>query len=568
MKLKASTSRKLRYGGVTAVLTALIIAVVIIFNVGFSALAQKFLWYADLTPELIFTLSDNCLDLMENGDPTFENSSSPIKALNEHRAARKAADPNFKDEELMIEIVFCDDPDAWESNAAQRYVYETAKQLESEYPEYIKVSTVNIIWNPSAVKQYEGVSQTSVIIRYDLPDEDPRPEYRVRALTDFYVFNTDDTTEEPWAYNGEKIMVAAILAVTRADAPIACITTNHGESFEDTELLMTLDTAGFRVQALNLAEEEIPESCRLIVVYNPKSDFAVAGMPLANGQFTTVDETKKLETFLDGTNSLMVFMAPGDPLPEFEEYLAEWGIQYNRLEKDGATYPYMVQDTSQSLTVDGFSIKADYYLQGLGGKLTEQLRKRTSVSPAMIFQNAMPISFSEEYDPVHYVDEEDSSIQYDYATRSVDGHYRSIYNVFTTSENAIAVANGEEVAKATAAEPFKLMTVSVEDRSTQESNYTSVNEASYVIACGSPEFASQALLQSNAYGNNAFLEYALRTIGQEPVPVGLTFKPFGDTTIDTVTTSEATQYTVVLTVVPALAALVTGVVIIVRRKHR
>ena len=58
MKLKASTSRKLRYGGVTAVLTALIIAVVIVVNVIFSALSQKFLWYADLTPELLFTLSD------------------------------------------------------------------------------------------------------------------------------------------------------------------------------------------------------------------------------------------------------------------------------------------------------------------------------------------------------------------------------------------------------------------------------------------------------------------------------------------------------------------------------
>ena len=563
MKLKASTSRKLRYGGVTAVLTALIIAVIIVVNIIFSALAQKFLWYADLTPELLFTLSDNCLDLMENGDPTFENSTNaPLKMVDQYREERRAADPNFKNEDLMIEITFCDDPDVWESNTAQKYVYETARQLESEYPEYIKVDTVNIIWNPSAVTKYEGVSQTSVIIKFGT-------EYRVRAIRDFYVFNTDEATdEEPWAYNGEKIMVAAILAVTRADSPIACLTVNHGEVFTDTELLMTLDTAGFQVRTLNLAEEEIPENCRLIVVYNPKDDFKVAGLPLANGQVTTVDETQKLDEFLDGTNSMMVFMSPGNPLPEFEEYLAEWGIQYQRLEENGTYYPYMIQDTSQSLTVDGFSIQGNYYTQGLGGKMTEQLRERTAVSPMMVFQNAMPITFSEEFDPVHYVDEEDSSIEYDYATYSVDGHYRSIYNVFTTSEKAIAVANGNEVAKATKAEPFKLMTVSVEDRSTQESNYTTVNEASYVIACGSPEFASKSLLQSNAYGNNAFLEYALRTIGQEPVPVGLTFKPFGDTTIDTVTTSEATQYTVVLTVVPALAALVTGVVIIVRRKHR
>ena len=76
------------------------------------------------------------------------------------------------------------------------------------------------------------------------------------------------------------------------------------------------------------------------------------------------------------------------------------------------------------------------------------------------------------------------------------------------------------------------------------------------------------MLQSNSYGNTDFLLTALRAIGREPVPVGLMFKPFADDTIDTVTTSEATQYTVVLAVVPLLASIITGAVIIIRRKHR
>ena len=59
-----------------------------------------------------------------------------------------------------------------------------------------------------------------------------------------------------------------------------------------------------------------------------------------------------------------------------------------------------------------------------------------------------------------------------------------------------------------------------------------------------------------------------RAIGQEPVPVGLDPKPFADYTIDVITSSEATQYTVVLSVVPAVVALVTGIVVIVRRKNR
>ena len=93
MKLKSGSSRKLRYGGVTLALTTLILAVVIIVNVIFTALAQKFLWYADLTPELLFTLSDNCVDLIANGDDTYEQSFSPIEMVDKARAEKRAADP-------------------------------------------------------------------------------------------------------------------------------------------------------------------------------------------------------------------------------------------------------------------------------------------------------------------------------------------------------------------------------------------------------------------------------------------------------------------------------------------
>ena len=83
-----------------------------------------------------------------------------------------------------------------------------------------------------------------------------------------------------------------------------------------------------------------------------------------------------------------------------------------------------------------------------------------------------------------------------------------------------------------------------------------------------PAFAASEFLQSNAYGNTTFLEYAFRTVGQESVPVGLTFKTLNDSTMDTVTTKDATQYTVVLTIVPIVIALGAGVVVLIRRKNR
>lgn len=567
MKMKASTSRKLRYGGITAVLTALIVAGVIIFNVIFSALAGKLRWYVDLTPELLFTVSDECLNLLENGDESFSNSASPIKKLDELRAEKRAADPNFKDEDLMIDITFCDDPDAWlYDNALKRYVYDTALQLQAEFPDHIRVKTCNIVWNPTAVSKYGQVTQSSVIVECGT-------EFRTRSLNEFYL--TDSGADSPWAYNGEKIFAAMILAVTRAESPIACITTNHGESVPE-ELVLTLINAGYKIHPLDLAETSdtdpdynpIPEDCRLMVVFNPQSDFMV------KDGVSEVDEIERLEKFLDGTNSMMVFMSPEltTPLTNFESYLEEWGIAYDRhtTQEGGQTtyHPYMVKDSSQSLTVDGFTVVGEYYEQGFGGKVTATMRENTATPPTMVFPKAMSISFSSQFTPQHYVDSEDSSISYDYATSSADGTYRSIYDVFVSSDKAVAMANGQEVERATAINPLKLMTISVEERNTQENDYDVLSEASYVIACGTTDFASANILQSPSYGNNAFLEYALRTIGHEPVPVGLKLKPFGDYTIDTITTKEATQYTVVLSVVPAVLALGCGIVILVRRKNK
>jgi len=572
MKLNVKNSRKLRYGGVTAALTALIIAGVIIVNVIFSALAGKFLWYTDLTPELLFTLSDDCITLLRDGDPNPEYADilSPIEKLDEIRAEKRAADPNFKDEDLMIDIIFCDDPDIWKySNDLQRYVYDTALQLQAEFPDYIRVKNINIVWNPTAVSQYGAVNPTSVIVECGT-------EFRTRSLSSFYL--TDSSAEAPWAYNGEKTFASLILAVTRAESPIACLTTNHGETVSATmPLVQTLITAGYQIHLLDLSKDEIPEDCRLMVVFNPQKDFMV------RDGINEVDEIERLEKFLDGTNSLMVFMAPitrtedgkiksTERLDNFEDYLEEWGIQYDRHEstEDGKSYPYMIKDPTQSLNYDGgYAFFANYYTAGgLGTAMNKELLEM-KIPPKMVFSNAMSISYSSQFTPSHRTDPNDSSKEYDCAVSSADGTVRTIYDVFVSSENAVATANGKEIAKATAQNPLKLMTVSIEDRyETEQGDLASINQASYVIACGSIDFAAEDLLQSTSYGNNAFLEYSLRTIGHEPVPVGLVPKPFGDTTIDTVTTAAATRYTVILTVVPAVLALGAGIFILVRRKNR
>ena len=564
--------RKFRYASTSAALTALIIAAIIVFNIIFSALGSKFLWYVDLTPELVFTLTDECFDLIENGDDTFENSSSPIEMVDKFREENKAynaenglkkGDAGYRDEELMIRIIFCDEIDAIEAEYFRKLVYNTALELEVEFPEYIEVVNYNVVRNPSAVSLYKKTANdyippSSVIVTCG-------SEYRIFDIRSFYTFEST-SSDTPWAYNAEKKFAAGILAVTRAESPIACVVNNHGESLPSTAFVSSLEDAGYEVEYLNLAKEEIPTNCRLLVVCNPQSDFMVAD------GISPVDEIEKLDKFLDATNSLMVFMSPESPvLSNFEEYLEEWGIIFDRYTDNvtGITYPKLISDSSNAAVgdVSGYTIFSEYVTEGMGATITDNMRD-VQVPPPVVFKNAMPITFSPLYELTRNENGEDATKSYNYASYYVDGVRRSIFDVFTTSSEAVAYANGSIVSRATENEPLKLMTVSVEERETQESNYSTVNESSYVIACASTEFLSHTLLDASSYGNNDVLLSACRAIGQEPVPVGLDPKPFADSTIDTITSKAATTYTVVLTIIPAVIALVVGIVIITRRKNR
>ena len=310
----------------------------------------------------------------------------------------------------------------------------------------------------------------------------------------------------------------------------------------------------------DLTKEEIPEDCRLMIIFEPKSDFVVAD------GLSDKDELKKIDEYLENDNALMVFMSSSitTPLNNLEEYLEEWGIAFNREQEGSSYYPYRVQDLNNCFDDYGFSVKGQYVTYGLGNKISSPIRED---GKTMVFHNAMPISYSNNVSIAGYRDSEDGPVLGNYGKLSDDGQYRDVYDIFVSSKGAKALANGR--GNPNLGSPLKLMTVSVQDRSVQEdsSGIGFTNDASYVIACGCPEFVSDAALEGS-YGNSDFLSYTLRTVGHEPVPIGLTFRWFGDYTIDIIETKDIRTYTIVLTFIPAILSLGVGIVVLVRRKNR
>ncbi len=568
MKINGKGARR----GMWLALTALVIALVILLNAGAWILSRRRLLYGDLTSEGLYTLTQPTVSLLDQ-----------IFTQAEDRRASTGEEP------VKVKIIFCKDPDLLEADTASRYVYYTARSLEKRFPEQISVSTVDVWKNPSAVddyrtNSYSSIYQSNVIVASG-------SEFRIHTIRSFFTFSSS-TDEEPWAYNGEKQFVRAILAVTRAESPICAITVNHGEPFgteagrsEYSAFLNALRGAGYEIVYLDLEREAIPENCRLILTFDPQSDFTSGGY-LTDGN----SELAKLDAFLESAYSYMIFVDADTPyLPNLEEFLEDWGIAFARY-RDPADSTrvisnYQVVSQSGSIDSEGIALLAGYETEGLAKSITSGMRE-SGAAPKVVFGNVMPIRYASSYEPIYQKADADSgTAAYIYGRYYKNNHSRAIYDIFTAPDAGDCYARavdelGNEVTDS--AGGYRLMTITRESRTVGEGKgYTTVNESSYVCAFGSTEFADNRLLDGNSYGNIDVLLQTTRLIGREISPVGLTFKPFYESKIGetnaSAATVEVTEYynakvytawTVTLAILPGLTFLALGTVVLVRRRFR
>ena len=509
---KTAISRRFRYGSLSVVLTVCVIAVVVMVNVIFQTLATRYAWFIDMTASGTFTLSDDCRDYV---------ADSIIPLID--------ADNAGLSEKQMIRIIFCDDEVAWEEEPVQQYLLSTAKELEKAFPAHIKVEYINIWNHPSLVKKYKVFADTNVVIAYG-------DKHVLRPLNDFYVFNSADT-ETPIAYNGEKSLATGILHVAQRETPKAYLTVNHGETLYDNSFLNLLTDAGYRFDYLDLMNFEIPDDCELLVTYNPTKDFAI------NDGISVKDEIVKLDAYMQAGGAYMVFVNSdtfvAGSFVNLETYLEGWGIDFMHSEEAGIEHCYTIKDTSQSLSVDGYTLLGNYTTNPRGASIAQE----AGYNP-VVFAGATCISPAQNF------------------TANDDGTYASgtctLSPILTSGENAQAWAGGKAVANASADNPFIMMTLS--EKKVE-------GGTGYLLACTSTKFADEDALHSPVYGNQSVLLASIETIGNDRIPTSLTSKPFADSTIDTITVAQKTYITVLLATVPALICAVAGTIVLIRRKH-
>ncbi len=602
--MKNGNGRFVRRSAATVV-TVCAVALVLVLNIVFGALCSENLWFIDLTPEGGYnvyteTTSDRkTVRMYTLMDETVDFVGYVIDRANERRG---------EEEPVHVDIIFCAAPDILKRSDEMRYVYYTALNLQKEFPETISVSHRDVWNNPSSVDMYRStdysnIYQTNIIVASG-------SEFRISSLNSYYTYDSESDMSKPVAYNGQKMFARQILDVTGAEAPICCLTTNHGEVFgkeeyawekrgswpEYNEFVNVIEGAGYEIRYLDLEKEEIPENCRLILSFDPNEDFRSA---YGSDGENRSSEILRLDAFLEKSYSFMVFTDADTPsLPNLEEYLEFWGIEmmhYDGKDAEGkeTEASYRVEDFGNRLNGTGSVFSAEYAKgRGLGTAVISDILS-TSAMPTVVFGNARPLDFSDTFESRYVMGDEANGVEaYKYVFSEKDGGNRQAFDMFLagsseTPASVHATVNGEDLTDKDG-NPFgvgtgvyKVMTLSSQMRREGEGmGYSNVDKTTYVCVVGSTDMVKDEILGTTAYGNTDILLSTLRYIGKDVNPVGLSFVPMHDPTMDLTvadasgkeaalfTEKQLTDMAVALIAIPTVLIAAVGVVVLVRRRAR
>ncbi len=499
--------RRLKFGAFAVGLTAAVVALIVIINAIFSALAVKFGWFVDMTKEKMYGVTEQTENLLRDYNGTSEFS---------------------------ISIVFCMYADQLDSSSETLLVHNLAKQYAERF-DFINVEYVDIVNHPDAVDKYLATSvsrpkTTSVyLVKNDLKNSaEEKKQSEIYSIASFYTADTE--TNEIWAFNGEMKLTAGILKLV-GDSPIAYFVTGHGESTENSAMWSMFEDAGYEVKNIDLSKDSLEDAAKVMIINCPKTDYF--------GANDTVNEVKKVSDFINNFGGLMVFLDPAaGALPELEALLGEWGIAFERSQ---------IRDFSNSLSTDGTEIVAEYTASGTGSQLTTTLRGLES-SPKAVFNNAMPINFTYTLGTEGYY------------TQIYGGSSREVSAVFTTSSEKTAEIlplTGGDAVKG----KYNLMTITVDSRMIENERHSG-----YVLAAGTAAFANDKYIGGRQYANRDVIYNVMKVFAKKTVPVDIDLKPFEDESLS-ITKAQANRLTVLYTVVPAIVVFAVGIVVYTRRRY-
>ncbi len=489
----------------SAVVTALVIATVMVFNALLYTIVQVFGLQLTYTDENDYSLSGNT-------DALFADAIAEGK---------------------RVKISFCMAEEEVKVHSTGAEVYITAKNFAERYPEFIELDFINIITrqdkdgNLVNLSKYKTdmqgnetpIYKTSVIF-------ESGSNYRVvtDAVTSagFATFFNLDSSLYVTSYNGEEVMASMAAWVTASEHKKAYFTQRHGET-ADVAFSNLLACAGYYVDVIDLRRERVPDDADLLVISNPTSDFEAARE--GSDIYTEID---RLEAYINRGGNLYVALDPYvKKLTVLEGFLAKHGIVFSVTEgESGKPIRNMIRDSRNAITADGFTLVAEYSDDALANTISNRVSSYSDGS--VIIREVSALELSGNARPI-LTSSAASTLEAGGKVVSTEGRYTIAACAEVTADNG---------------------------------------QTSRIFVIPSVYLAVSDALIAKGYSNKDFVYSLFEDFyGVEGMPYGCKPVVYSSSTLENLTLGTARLYTVIAMLIPASIAAC-GAVIIVRRRNR
>lgn len=251
--MNKKTSTALRHGGYSLILTVLLLAVLIVLNLGIG-----------LLPAQYTTFSGEAMNLYEISD----TSRDVMKGLKTDVTVYIVANKDNTDNTYL-----------WIKNYVERY---------ADLSSHLKVKEIDPVLYPNFLSSYTeetlSAAQTHLVIKNEVTGR-----ARVIPYSNLYfsLYSTEEMAyyymlygyypENPTYFHVESSLLTGIDYVTMAKLPTLYYTSGHGEITLDSTILSLFDSESIAATELPLATvKEIPADADAVLIYCPTKDFTTS----------------------------------------------------------------------------------------------------------------------------------------------------------------------------------------------------------------------------------------------------------------------------------------------------
>lgn len=312
----------LRRGGFSILITALFLAVIIVFNILVSALSDRFSLEYDLSADKQSTVTKENVEYIKN----ISNDINIIVCAAEESYVSAAA--YVAQQMYSISSDYSD-------------YYNQSLRFIKKYPEYnkrISLEFIDMYSDSQFAEIYskysnESISYGDIIVSANVENDGAVTErHKVLSFKDVYKL-TEDSDSSYYAMYGlgaaytitgnniESALSGAIEYVIGVDKNAVLLTGHSPETVDAyyTAYEELLTSNNFNVESLDATSiNSLPEKCDVAVIIQPDTDFSASELELLNDFLYNNGELRKTLIYVGG--------AAGKSLPNLNEFLSDWGI--------------------------------------------------------------------------------------------------------------------------------------------------------------------------------------------------------------------------------------------------